>query len=208
MYLLPRKWQWRFVIGWTTNSILLVFVLLCMHWWLSDQMSDQREDVPQKLTAIHAAPEGHDNDPMFEMFSVSNGSNVDISANHGILCNVTHAVGNHGTSQDFNLWMASHGNTVYLGQSRIPASSTLDAGGGTQTEACLRVLGNSFVQGGADCVDVIVVFWYSLENQPEAPQEKKFRFVGYIGRTGKTSWAAEPVNATEDYCGTYFKPLS
>jgi hypothetical protein len=104
--------------------------------------------------------------------------------------------------------MSSSGAVFHLGNARIPSSAILESGGGTQTEACLRLLGNSFVSGGADCVDVTVVFWYSLEDQPDVSEEKKFRFIGYVGSSGKASWATEPVKASEDYCGTYFKPLS
>jgi hypothetical protein len=191
---------------------LFSWILCCsamgiMYWFMLSTLEDQRTDVYEKLAMTHSSPSGHSNDPMFEMFSITNAGAFDISRNHGIRCLTNMAVGNHGTTHDIGVWSASHGNIVGLGFDTTPATSILESDGGTQTEACLRIWGNSFVQGGPDCVDVTVDFWYSLETQPDYNQEKKFRLIAFKGSLGDFTWAQEPVESQEDYCGKYFKPL-
>jgi hypothetical protein len=63
-WILPKKGCWKFVIGWTATSLLLIAVMGGIRWWFLDQLSDERKEVQQKLVANHSTPYGHDNDPM------------------------------------------------------------------------------------------------------------------------------------------------
>jgi len=213
---------WTSETAWSQGRKAIVFCLatciLCcmgmgiMYWFLFSTLEDQRADVYQHLEIGHTTPSGHSDDPMFEIFSVTNRGSFDISKKHGITCLVNMAIGNRGTSRDSGMWLTSHGTRVSMGGNRspdrTPATSILKGSGDTESEACLRFFGNSFVQGGSDCIDTTLSFWYSLETQEDVDQEKRYRFVAFRGPDGKFSWASESIDSKEDYCGSYFKPLS
>jgi len=203
--------QWKIILFCATSWLACSLAMGVMYYFLLSTLEDQRADVYQHLEISHATPSGHSNDPMFEIFSITNRGSFDISKKHGITCFVNMAIGNNGTSRDSGMWLTSHGTKVsmggYLSPDRTPASSLLKAGGDVESEACLRFFGNSFVLG-SDCIDTTLSFWYSLETQDALDQEKRFRFVAFKGPDGKFSWAAESIDSKEDYCGSYFKPLS
>lgn len=206
-WLLPKNTRWRFVVGWSGASVLLIGVMVIMWWWLDGKLKDQRDDVFAHLTPNHNLVLGEEDDPMHTMFTVSNNSAYDISRRHGITCFTNFVVGNSGTS--YNRWTASwidNGSMVFSGTvhtfDRPPASSPLLAGGDATTDPCLKTWG--FVHG-TDCADITLIFWYTLENQPDFKQEKKFRFIANKGKTGEFSWVPEPLESRDNYCLKYYR---
>jgi hypothetical protein len=210
-WLLPRtdKYHIKYAFGWTATNVMLIGMMGIMWWWMDGKLGDQREEVFQHLTADHSIPPGFEDDPVYTVFTVENGSSYPISKRHGITCLTNFAVGNGGTSARrlMSTWM--DGQQMVLSGSvhtfdRDPALTLLEAGGDAQSEQCLRPLD---FQSGTDCADVTVIFWYTLQTQLENQQLKQFRFVAERGKTGQFSWYKEPIEqATDYYCKSYLKP--
>jgi hypothetical protein len=190
-WLLGRKTQWKFVIGWAATSATLIGVMGIMYWWLDGKLQDQRDNAFQNLTAGHRLPPGVEDDPTYTMFSVINGGSFDISK-HRIICHTTLAVGNNGTSEfrGFNI--------------EVPHSdSVLKAGGDVSTDQCLHY----HFEQETDCADVTLVFRFSLDTQPNFEQEKLFRFIAYKGRNGNFEWYGEPQEEPGSRCEQFLKPV-
>lgn len=210
VWLSEAKWSehWKGLAFCASSSVLCCLAMGIMYWFLASTLEDQRNETLQHLTAEHHLVPGEEDDPMHTMFSVNNGGTNVISRKHGITCLTNLAVGNNGTSESRGIssWI-DNGQMVISGLAhtfdRPPASSVLLPGGDAQTDQCLKVWGFA---NGTDCADVTVIFWYSLDSQPDIHQEKDFRFVAYKSKTGQFSWYGETISEPKTYCERYLKP--
>jgi len=142
---------------------------------------------------------------METMFSVTNGGSFDISRKHQILCETTLAVSRNNNIVTGAVSAYVNGHWMLYPTpitQRIPASGPLRAGGDAQTDPCLAWIK---FEEGLRCVDMTVIFWYSLETQPDFEQEKRFRFVAYSGPESGFVWYSQPVASTESYCARFIK---
>ena len=175
-------------------------------WTLGIKREGQRADAFRNLTAtVDESAE----DPMQSTFTITNGSNQEISQLHGVTCFTHLAIGNYQTSslKGFYSWILNRANSKAMQMSGIPqtfergpAEYTIKAGGDAQSDACLAYWG---FQYGTDCADVTVMFWYSLETQPDVHQEKDFRFVARKVSANRYSWHRESVSNKAGYCDSY-----
>jgi hypothetical protein len=84
---------------------------------------------------------------------------------------------------------------------RVPADTPLDKGDDAETDACL----NWFNFDETDCVDVAIIFWYSLESQPTTPEKETRRFVAYKGPNEEFEWLPVTKEENTTYCAKYYK---
>ena len=206
-YLLRRKWQWRFVTGWTGAGLLLIGAMMLMWFWLDEKLEAQRNDVWSHLAFNHFIPPGFEDDPVFTDFTVKNESGYRISTKHGITCLTNIAVGNNGTSlrENMSTWIMDDKTMAFSGVvhtfDRPPAASIIDAGGDAESDQCLRALD---FKEGTDCIDVTIIFWYTLETEPDAQQEKRIRFIADKGRKGQFAWHQESLGTPTTHCASYY----
>jgi hypothetical protein len=186
------------------------FAMMVMYSFLDNTLADERTSVWQNLTPEHHTL-GNADEPLDEMFTVRNNSEEEISGKNQISCAI-HFLSEYDGSMIFShitmgfengMWVLS-GTDDPTVLKHIPTGLPLNPGGDAQTTPCLsgiRLRGFK----GASCVDMTLVFWYSLENQADVEQEKHFHFVGYrqVGRA--VSWSQEPENSREDYCANFSK---
>jgi hypothetical protein len=223
--LIKRDWKWKFVAGWTGTSLIFIGVMGIMWWLLDGKLQDQRDEVFAQLSSQHSIPEQAN--PALTVFTVSNNSSYALSGKHKLVCKINLMVGNNGTSQVSGpAWEALVPNSPegkmggVLGGSvagkllsdaavtsyrdSIPTVEPLQPGGDAETNDCLR---GTLFEHGADCIDMELVFWYSLQTQPDFKQEKHFRYVA-IKEGPSFIWNQEPVQSTTSYCRTYYKAPS
>jgi len=123
-------------------------------------------------------------------------------------CLTNLAVGNHGTSE-VRFWMSSMPDESHItggnpiGFPYITSAEILRAGGDSQSAQCLRFY--KFANG-TDFADVVVIFWYSLQTQPDFGERNDVRFVAYKGTNGNFEWFTQPVEHAGNYCESYYKP--
>jgi hypothetical protein len=210
VWLSKTKWskQWKGIAFCISSSFLCCLAMGIMYWFLASTLEDQHNETFQHLTANHYLVPGEEDDPMHTMFSVTNGGSYEISEKHGITCLTNLAVGNGGASvQGMFSWVADGKVHISGGIHTFglpPAATTLLPGGDAQTDQCLNWW--KFAKG-TDCADITLIFWYSLESQPDVQREKSFRFVAYKGKNGQFSWYAEPQSLQGSYCtGALVKP--
>jgi hypothetical protein len=197
------KWGVSFLIVGLSGGLVL--------WTVSTKREYERNDTANHLTVTHYIPSGYADDPMYTMFSVSNGGNVVISKHHKILCDIRLAVGNHGSSPISNMVTRENedgttaiGDLTGLSQT-IESSGPMRPGGDAESSQCLIILRQTFVDGGSDCVDMTLIFLYTLETQPDLRQEKGFRFVAEKGGNGRFDWAQRPLESVRNYCAPSLK---
>lgn len=90
----------------------------------------------------------------------------------------------------------------------IPSDSSVQAGGDVQTNKCLSFFNFGSPTGlGTGCVDVSVVFWYALENWPDAEQSKTFRFAAVRDDAGHYQWSRQNDQAPHTVCKEYIQKL-
>jgi hypothetical protein len=176
-----------------------------MYCFLSSTLRDQRTETLQGLTANHYLAPGEEDDPMYTMFTVTNGGSYEISKKHGIVCLVNLATGTNGLIVTGMLsWNTIDGKRQVSGDGNVnihalnipPSTSTLLPGGDAETDQCL----DAWYFGKTKCADVTLIFWYSLESQPNVQEEKRFRFAVHQSKTGQFSWYPEQVSSPETYC--------
>jgi hypothetical protein len=210
--LLQKKWQWRFVTGWTGTSLLFIVSMTIMWWWLGGKLSEQRIDVALKLSFEHYVIPGMDDNPMFTKFTVVNNSGYALSGKHKLVCYINLAVGDHGTSLIEKAWEGEQldatgkwtgllGGAVDAYRDNIPTVETMQPGGDAETDQCLKSLG--FAEG-TDCIDTTLIFWYSLETQPTFKQEKDVRYVA-TKEGSSFVWSRQPLNSNTNYCRHFYK---
>lgn len=214
---LPLNWkpQYRWIVGITVVNLMFVGMMWAMWWWLSSDLEDQRTDVSAALTADHHLVPGQEDIPTSTMFTVTNNSRFGISKKNRLLCYVNYAVGNTGSSLVQNMWEGQGTNPVngqwqgmlsgapstkFFWESMVDGSP-IESGGDATTDECLKVIG---FRENTQCVDVNLVFLYTLEAQPDTRQEREFRYVGTT--EGKTFfWRTQPVKSKTNYCKAYYK---
>jgi hypothetical protein len=172
---------------------------------LNNFLRSQRADVFYHLYFSSHIPLGEEDNPMSSVFTVYNGSDYEISANNMIGCEVILAVGNHGAGFVQNIGRPAYANPdsghVEISRSgehpHVGRGSPLKAGNDAESAKCLSWFG---FDSGAECIDVKIVFWYSLQEQPSIPQEKNVRYVTAKGKDGRFFWLQKPSDAMQSYC--------
>jgi hypothetical protein len=214
--LLKEKWRWRFVIGWTSTSLLFIGGMLVMYWWLAGILQDQRDDVMSNLVANYQLhdPQGS---PLKTLFTITNNSHYALSTKNKLMCHVNHAVGNDGTSEQQYIWEGekiddrtgkwtgifggtSTTDTLWDILPTMPAAR-IEPGGDSTTAQCLTTIG---FKDSTDCIDVTLIFLYTLDTQPNMRQEKYFRYVGTMD-SNSFAWRRQPVESRTDYCQRFVK---
>ena len=154
--------RWKFVIGWTGSSLIVIAVMGVMWWWIDGKLKDQQDDVFQNLTSSVEMPAP--GDAMNSFFTLTNGGKTGIV--HSDFCGIHLIV---GVNKQFVARVSVAGG--------FPYGTTLGASGVAQSTQCLQFLAPNV--GTVACADV--EFWvkYALETQPAAEKKKFFRFVGY-----------------------------
>jgi hypothetical protein len=196
--------QVKAIVFCASTWILCCLAMGIMYWFLLSTLEDQRTDVSQHLVPRHEVPPGED-DPMHTMFSITNGGSFDISRKHQITCFTRLALSSNGTGVVSGMWSGVvDGHLTLSGSELVHTSSdyVLRAGGDAVTEPCLQFFR---FENGTSCVDMDLIFWYSLDTQPNYEEEKKFRYVAYKGKNGEFMWYGEPVESSERYCKRFYK---
>ena len=225
VWLLPEATRNRlaYSFGCTATSAMLIGMMGIMWWWMNGKLEDQRSEVFDHLTAEHALPNGVD--PVFTLFTVTNNSTHALSGKHRLACKVNLEVGNNGTSTSGGFWEVLQSNSPQgriggvLGDSvsgglingdkaaeeyrnALPDSGVqLKGGGDAETNDCLRIVPFA---NGSDCIDVELVFWYSLDTQPNFNQEKRFRYV-VLKEGDSFAWHSQPLGSKINYCRSFIK---
>jgi len=202
--------QFKAIVFCLASCILGCSAMGFMYYFLFSTLEDQRNETYQNLTASHSIPPGRGGDPMHTMFTVTNGSKNEISVKHEITCLTNYAVSNEipgdspiesRSSSIKNVMSAVVGQSIVMGHPvgwlHHLASAPLEPGGDAQTEECLAFFNFGM---GTKCVDMTLIFWYSLESQAELEQEKKFRFVALKEENQLFEWYTEPTKRQGDYC--------
>ncbi len=216
LWMIVELWAWllplkdasrlKYMCGWTATSVLLIGVMGLMWWWMDGKLQDQREDVWNGLTAGHTS----DSDPTAAIFSVTNGSRYVISRRHQIICYTILAIGNAGTSTityaatwatPGQLHMSGSLEQAHIEAKRTLADSPMEPGGDVESDPCLqfyRFAGRS--NTGTVCADIALIFWYTLDTQPDLEQERQFRFIARRTAYGAYSWWPSPLQAKGSQC--------
>ncbi len=213
-WLIKKEWSFRFALGWTSTSLLLVGVMGIMWWWLDGKLPDQREEVAHSLVFAHHYPPGKQLNPIETLFTVTNNSGFAVSGKRQLICYLISAAGNDETSVTQNMWEAfvpdpitrkwegvfGGGNPLSLWP-EIKLGPILEPNGDTDTyDQCL---GLTHFETTTNCIDLKLIFLYSLETQPDLMQRKDERLVGTV-EGGQFVWEAEPVNSRVDFCRAYY----
>lgn len=192
-WLLPKETRFKFAVGWTVTNLLLIGLMGILWWWLNNALTDKRENVFQNLTVATYIPPGAD--PLRSVFTIKNGGKYSITPKSELLCLINLAVGNHGTIS--RGWQENNFHAFV--KSGAVGISPLGPGGDARSEQCLAPL--SWQEGETDCLDVLLIFQYSLDDQPTLKQEKRFRYVVYKG----SDWIPEPIGSNEKFCSQFIK---
>ncbi|MGA8150589.1 MAG: hypothetical protein WB952_06545 [Terriglobales bacterium] len=140
---------------------------------------------------------------------MTNDSNYAISGKHKLICYLNFSVAKNGIGGMRNIWetlltdpltgrqQAVLGGDVDRYRHSYPVVGTLEPGGDAETDDCLKVI--SLESGQTACIDLTLIFWYSLETQPDFDQEKDFRYIW------NRQWYQEPVGSKTNYCQSFYK---
>jgi hypothetical protein len=191
-------WEWGGAILIAVGAAICIF-LVSIH-----TIEYERDDVFQHLTLTESIPPGMEDDPMNTVFTVTNGSSQRLSKRHDIFCYTRFAVGVDGTSALAGIETARRADgTIEVGAGdklpRDTVSSILDRGGDSESSA---YLGYNF--SNTSCADVTVIFWYSLQDQPDIIINKYFRLKAVKG-TETFMWVGIPLNSQEFFCLDKYK---
>jgi hypothetical protein len=212
--LLKRQWIWRFTVGWTVTSLSLIAVMGTMWWGMNEKLADQRDDVFQRLVINHHSDVGKESDVLATIFTVTNNSNYAVSGKHQLVCDVTAAVGNGQTSVLTDVWQTFTPDPVTrefkgmfgmgspdMAWQYIAVGPPLGPNGDTETyEQCLSM---ARFANDTNCIDLTLIFWYSLETQPDLRQEKEYRIVGTVDGT-QFVWKPQPVKSQANFCRSFY----
>jgi hypothetical protein len=199
----PLKWA---------ITICLLIMLLCgatEYWVYEEQLEFQRNDVFGKLEITARIPSG---DQLWNtVFTVTNKGDFAVSDRNRIVCQV-HTEYAKGMSRPLihevyfaqepaGNWVVSGGDAL---MKDLPQRVRLAPDGDSQSDSCLSgYQGPPNIPGVEHpiiCVDVSVIFVYSLEVQPDTPQQKTIRFFGSPGPSREYQWIQEPVDSKVDFC--------
>lgn len=184
-HVLQKGTQWRFVVGATGTSILLMLAMGCMYWNLNDKLKDQLADAYKNLEA--SVSMRATNNPYFSGFTVRNGGSTSIGRRE-IRCTPIMISRTNGTIAVTATGMAEV----------FPMTHAEMEPGNAETDMCIAGLGP--VDPG--CFDVIVAIVYHLSTQPDTQQVKRWRFVG-VPWNGIFQWEEQPVGEARSYCALY-----
>jgi len=200
-----KQHQWRFVIGWSSTSVLLVAVMLIMAWMLNGVLEDDRSEVLDKLTIDYSMPD--ESNPNSSVISITNGSSHDISGRHRIVCNKNLEVSWDGLGVTQNIGLTQNGPhtwTLFGGQLVTPIKDTgiiIHGGGDAQSDSCMAAIN----WGKTDCSDMTIRFQYFLADQPSAKQEKSTRIVTHVDGHGGFKWYKQPLDTEYSPCASFIK---
>ena len=162
--------SWKFVIGWSGTSLLLIVVMVTMWWGLSKELEVQEQESFDKLTAtIKLPPSG---DPVGSIISIQNGGHFDIN-DHQVLCRI-----NYETFENHLIF--TYATNWIISKPMLP----IRAGGDTESVVCLDQLvgySNATKKTGAapqlQCADITFQYDYAISTLPSFSRSKAFRFV-------------------------------
>jgi hypothetical protein len=79
-WLIKKESTWKFALGWTSTSLLLIGVMGIMWWWLDSKLYDDRLDTLAKMTVSMSAPGNAD--PLSSIVTINNPSLHDVTVRH------------------------------------------------------------------------------------------------------------------------------
>jgi hypothetical protein len=218
--LLVREARKYCLAEWGVSAALIAVAVGFIFWAMVTKRQFEQDNVFQNLIAGHFLEPGTEDDPMHTMFSVTNGSKFEISKKHRIVCFTRLAVADNGIHTvegmysavidgKLNLGLGSinYGADVPLDMNRasrffVPSDSILESGNGDgETVPCLKF----YHVERPECVDMTVIFWYSLESQPTVERTKEFRYVAYRGKNGQFQWDTQPIGEGNSYCREFIR---
>lgn len=217
---LERKWirDFQWIVGIAVCNGMFVVMMLIMRCWLALELEDQRTNVFQHLTISYYSLPHKEASPQETVFRVTNNSTYNLSGRRQLVCYLNYAVGNNRTSTDENMWQAFTPNPVtrkwkasfgggssyeFLWPDIVPGAPLLSNGDADTYEQCLGVLR---FKDDTQCIDLSLIFLYSLETQPNLKQEKESRIVGTM-EGDQFVWQYRPVQSNRNYCEAY-RPTS
>jgi hypothetical protein len=202
--LLVSKLRQYLIYEWGGCLVIATIAASFLWWTYATKQQMERDDARDHLYSV---PPNEDLDPMYTIFTIANGSGQTISRRHQIACLTNAAMGNHrelrlsglfsGKGGDGTWWLSGGYEGARARYNSTLANSTIRPGGDAETSGCLSWL--KFKEG-TDCVDVDLIFWYTLESQPSVDQEKIFRYVTHRQANGTFKWYQNPVNDPQVHC--------
>jgi hypothetical protein len=210
-----RRTDWISICGVTITSLMLIAAGGVMWWWLDGKLADQREEVSNSFSASYRLVPGKEDIPTETSFTVVNNSKFTLSKRNKLLCYVNDAIGgSEATARVKNVWERNGVDPLtgkwqgtyslastpdFFWDSMVDASP-IEPGGDATTDECLKVIG---FEKTTQCIDVTLVFLYTLDTQPDIHQERDFRYVGTM--QGKSFfWKVQPVQSRTRYCEQYY----
>ena len=132
----------------------------------------------------------------------------EISGKHRIACIPNYEVLMNGTSRirDVVFYQRPDGLYGITGGtlSNLPMEDThivIHSGGDVASASCLA----GIKAETTECVDVTIVFQYSLTDQSDIEQEKKIRIVSYTDGHGAFKWYKESLDQKDSRCAGFYK---
>jgi hypothetical protein len=182
-WLLPKKMWWKFAVGWTGTSTLLILSMLGMKQFMIQILHDQRANVREHLDSSYVVPKS--GDLAKTLFTFTNGGSTAIAANHQIYCGVNLLVfGESATAS-----VIQDGGII--NRQAIPFA--INPQSDSQSEECFEhLLGLKVI-----CADLTLGMEYALDTQPDIPQHRCFR---WIGVQGDGVWYKQSINMPHSKC--------
>ena len=157
-------------------------------YFVSSDLHEKQKDAFNHLSATVFLPPNLD--PLRSVFELTNGSSLSISPFNHLMCLVNVLVGASGTPH-----LQAGVQSVAWG-----SGPSITPGGDASSSECFHTIVG--VEAGTACIDVTLLFTYSIDAQPEVMNSKAFRFVGNK-RAGYYSWYKEAVGTPYNYCEPY-----
>jgi hypothetical protein len=183
---------WRYVIGWTATSTLLIGTMVVMYWLLSVMLKEATDDSYYNLRATVTLPVS--GDPFESQFTFTNGGRHVINT-YQIRCgvNVLRTIPLNQIDQS----VSDSKTDVY--------TTPLKPGGDAVTSLCLESIGD-LVKGlhlELQCADISPYFLFTVDSWPWGIY-KPFRFAVY--KSGNSyQWESISVDDKRLHCAA--KPL-
>jgi hypothetical protein len=181
--------SFKFVIGWTGTSFILIGVMGIMWWWMDGKLRDQRDNVHEKLVLSVLLPPG-EADPVASLFTVTNNSSNEI-ASYSAYCLINKIM------YDKTVVQAHPPNDWTFAQRAKSSPFPLHNGGGSDSFSCLdrNIIGYDF-----KCADVTMKVNYNLAIDDDGTlATKDFRFVTGSNQ-GRFQWMEKNPEDTQIYC--------
>jgi hypothetical protein len=176
--------RWKNTLYCLSCSLIGLLAVRPAYWLLGQHFEEEQSVVRQYLNAEAITPPQVS--PMDTAFTVANPSN--------------HTIGQHNMMCYANL-VTRDGGIPYL-QNILLASkffkTELSADGGKQTYDCLSHVLLDISREDVGCLDVTLLFDYTLADQPDLTLTKYFRFVST--RAGGFIWQAQNTDDPTEFC--------